>query len=104
LPLRFGTITALDDRAIQKILWETKTWEIAIALRGGDEEIEEIQGKIFNNMSKRAAKMLKEDMEYMGPVRLSDVKRSREKIVNIIRRLEETGKIVIPYSKGEIAE
>jgi flagellar motor switch protein FliG len=102
LPLTFNkTIKALDDRAIQKVLREAGTQEIAVALKGEDEATVE---KIFNNMSNRAVKMLKDDMVYMGPVRLCDVKRSQERIVNIIRRLEETGEIVIPYSKGETIE
>jgi hypothetical protein len=101
LPLKFDIMAKLDDRAIQKILREVDEQELAKALK---EKNGMIQEKIFNNMSKRAAQMLKEDMSFMGPVRIIDAKAAQEKIVNIIRRLEQTGEIVIPFSKGEIAE
>jgi flagellar motor switch protein FliG len=101
LPFKFDMFLKLDDRAIQKILREADSRDIAIALKDGNENIQE---RIFSNMSKRAARMIKEDMEYMGPVRLKDVRKSQEKIINIIRRLEEFGEIVILYSKGETTE
>jgi flagellar motor switch protein FliG len=66
--------------------------ELAKALKSVDSEV---QDKIFKNMSKRAASMLKEDMEYMGPVRLKDVEEAQQKIVSIIRHLEDTGEIVV---------
>jgi hypothetical protein len=97
IPLRFDVILTLDDRAIQKVLRETDAADIAKALKGAAEPV---QKKIFNNMSARAAQMLKEDMEYMGPVRTDDVRESREKIIAIIRRLEQTGEIILNY-KGE---
>jgi flagellar motor switch protein FliG len=97
-PLKFDIIITLHDLAIQKILREVDSYEIAKALKGENETIKE---KIFNNMSKRAAKMLKEDMECMGPIRTSDVKEAQEKILMIIRHLEEVGEIVIAYFKGE---
>ncbi|MDR1931383.1 MAG: hypothetical protein LBQ57_01035 [Spirochaetales bacterium] len=100
-PLKFDVITALDDRAIQKILREVDSRDIVTALKGENEAIQE---KIFHNMSKRAVQMVKEDMEYMGPVRITDVKKSQEKFLNIIRCLEQTGEIVIAYSKGETKE
>jgi flagellar motor switch protein FliG len=82
----------LDDRAIQKVLREVDSQELAKALKSVDTEV---QDKIFRNMSKRAAGMLKEDMEYMGPVRLKDVEEAQQKIVSIIRHLEDTGEIVV---------
>jgi flagellar motor switch protein FliG len=88
----FEDIVMLDDRAIQKVLREVDSQELAKALKSVDTEV---QDKIFRNMSKRAAGMLKEDMEYMGPVRLKDVEESQQKIVSIIRHLEDTGEIVI---------
>jgi len=88
----FEDIVMLDDRAIQKVLREVDTNELAKALRAVDSEV---QDKIFRNMSKRAATLLKEDMEYMGPLRLKDVEESQQKIVSIIRKLEEQGEIVI---------
>jgi hypothetical protein len=97
-PLRFDIITTLDDRAVQKVLRETEYREIAKALKVENEAVQE---KIFNNMSKRAAQMLKDDMEFMGPVRIKDIRESREKIIKIIRCLEHNGEITIAYSKGE---
>ena len=88
----FEDIVMLDDRAIQKVMREVDSQELAKALKSVDSEV---QDKIFKNMSKRAANMLKEDMEYMGPVRLKDVEESQQKIVSIIRHLEDTGEIVV---------
>ena len=88
-------ILMLDDRAIQKVLREVDQQELAKALKSVDTEV---QDKIFRNMSKRAASMLKEDMEFMGPVRLKDVEESQQKIVSTIRRLEDSGEIVIARS------
>jgi flagellar motor switch protein FliG len=91
----FEDIVMLDDRAIQKVLREVDSQELAKALKSVDTEV---QDKIFRNMSKRAASMLKEDMEYMGPVRLKDVEEAQQKIVSIIRHLEDTGEIVVARS------
>lgn len=88
----FEDIVLLDDRAIQKVLREVDTQELAKALKAVDAEV---QDKIFRNMSKRAATLLKEDMEYMGPIRMRDVEEAQQKIVSIIRKLEEQGEIVI---------
>jgi flagellar motor switch protein FliG len=74
---------------------EVDSQELAKALKSVDTEV---QDKIFKNMSKRAASMLKEDMEYMGPVRLKDVEEAQQKIVSIIRHLEDTGEIVVARS------
>ncbi len=91
----FEDIVLLDDRAIQKVLREVDTGELAKALRGVDAEV---QDKIFKNMSKRAAALLKEEMEYMGPIRLKDVEETQQKIVSIIRKLEDSGEIVVARS------
>ena len=91
----FEDIVILDDRAIQKVMREVDSQELAKALKSVDTEV---QDKIFKNMSKRAATMLKEDMEYMGPVRLKDVEEAQQKIVSIIRHLEDTGEIVVARS------
>ena len=88
----FEDIVMLDDRAIQKVLREVDVSEMAKALKSVDAEV---QDKIFRNMSKRAATLLKEDMEYMGPIRMKDVEESQQKIVSIIRKLEEQGEIVV---------
>jgi len=100
-PTKFDIILNLDDRAIQKVFREVDSQELAKALKG---EREEIREKVFRNMSLRAAQMLKEDIEFMGPIRTSYVKESQEKIVQIIHRLEQTGEIVVPLSKGETVE
>ncbi len=91
----FEDIVMLDDRAIQKVMREVDSQELAKALKSVDTEV---QDKIFRNMSKRAAGMLKEDMEYMGPIRLKDVEEAQQKIVSIIRHLEDTGEIVVARS------
>lgn len=88
----FEDIVQLDDRAVQLILREVETHDLALALKGAGEEV---MSKIERNISKRAAQMLKEDIEYMGPVRLRDVEEAQQKIVAIIRRLEEQGQIII---------
>ncbi len=88
----FEDIVLLEDRAIQRVLREVDNQDLAKALKQVDPDVQE---KIFRNMSKRAATLLKEDMEYMGPVRLKDVEEAQQKIVNIIRKLEEQGEIVV---------
>lgn len=88
----FEDIVLLDDRAIQRVLREVDNQELAKALKSVDQDV---QDKIYRNMSKRAASLLREDMEFMGPVRLKDVEDCQQKIVNIIRKLEEAGEIVV---------
>jgi flagellar motor switch protein FliG len=100
LPLEFSdVIIQLDNMAVQKVLREIDSWEVARSLKDQGEAVKE---KIFANVSKRAAQMLKEDLEYMGPVGKTDVKEAQEKILSIICHLESTGEIVIPQHKGEI--
>jgi hypothetical protein len=100
LPLKFDILLTLDNLSIQRVLREVDSQEIAKALKGDNELIAE---RIFTNMSKRAAQMLKEDMEYMGPIRTRDINNAQEKIVDIICRLRQSGETVITY-KGEITE
>ena len=88
----FEDIITLDDVSIQRILREIDAKELAMALKGCSEEV---ANAIFRNQSKRAAAALKEDMEFLGPVRLMDVEKAQQKIVGIIRRLDEAGEIVI---------
>jgi len=88
----FEDIVLLDNQAIQKVLREVDTNDLAKALRGVEAEV---QDKIFRNMSKRAAALLKEEMEYMGPIRIKDVEEVQQKIVASIRKLEEQGEIVV---------
>jgi flagellar motor switch protein FliG len=103
-PLNFlDVIAKLDDRAIQRVLREMDSREIARALKDQDATAT-VQEKIFSNMSKRASQMLKEDMEFMGQLRTRDVKDSQEKILNVIRHLEQTGEVIIPDLIGGAAE
>ncbi len=88
----FEDIVLLDDRAIQRVIRDVDKDELAKALRGVDSEVQE---KIFKNMSKRAALTLKEQMEYLGPVRLSDVEEAQQGVVGRIRKLEDDGEIVV---------
>lgn len=88
----FEDIVTLDDVSIQRILREIDAKELAMALKGCSEEV---ANAIYRNQSKRAAAALKEDMEFLGPVRLMDVEKAQQKIVGIIRRLDEAGEIVI---------
>ncbi len=88
----FEDIIKLDDRSLQRVLREVEMKELSLALKGATEEL---RAKFFKNMSKRASEMLKEDMDYMGPVRVKDVEESQQKVVNVIRALEDVGEIVI---------
>jgi flagellar motor switch protein FliG len=88
----FEDIVTLDDRSIQRVLREVDSRELALALKAASEEVAE---RIYKNMSKRAAEMMREDIEYMGPVRLRDVEEAQQKIVSIIRKLEEAGEIIV---------
>lgn len=81
----FEDIAGLTDSAVQRILRETDTKVLAVALKSANEEV---QAKIFGNISKRAAKMIRDDMEYMGPLRTKDTMEAKQKIVDIIMRLE----------------
>ncbi len=94
----FEDILALDDRSIQRVLREVDNNDLGIALKGSGEEVQNV---IFNNLSKRLATMIKEEMEYMGPLRLKDVEEAQQKIVNIIRKLEDSGEIVISRGGGD---
>ena len=94
----FEDILLLDDRAIQRVLRDVDNNDLAIALKSANEQV---QSAIFNNMSKRLAVMIKEDMEFMGPVRMKDVEEAQQKIVNIIRKLEDAGEIVISRGGGD---
>lgn len=94
----FEDIIMLDDRAIQQVLKEVEAKELSLALKGVGEAV---QVRIFKNMSERAATMMKEEMEFMGPVRLRAVEESQQRIVNIIRKLEEAGEIIVARGGGE---
>ncbi len=94
----FEDILLLDDRAIQRVLREVENSDLALALKGANEEV---QAAIFKNLSKRLAAMIKEDMDFMGPVRMKDVEEAQQKVVNIIRKLEDSAEIVISRGGGD---
>ncbi len=94
----FEDILLLDDRAIQRVLRDVDNSDLSMALKGANEQV---QAAIFKNMSSRLASMIKEDMEFMGPVRMKDVEESQQKIVNIIRKLEDSAEIVISRGGGD---
>jgi len=93
----FEDILLVNDKGIQGVLKEIETDELALALRTASDELKD---KVFRNMSERAVQLLKEDMEYMGPVRLSDVEAAQQKIVDVVRRLEDAGEIIISGRGG----
>ncbi|MDE6903429.1 MAG: flagellar motor switch protein FliG [Lachnospiraceae bacterium] len=94
----FEDILLLDDRAIQRVLRDVDNNDLSIALKGSNEEV---QNAIFKNLSKRLAAMIKEDMEFMGPVRMKDVEEAQQKIVGVIRKLEDSAEIVISRGGGD---
>ena len=94
----FEDILLLDDRSIQRVLREVDNQDLEYALKGTNEDV---QNAIFKNLSSRLASMIKEDMEYMGPIRMKDVEEAQQKIVGIIRRLEDSGEIIISRGGGD---
>ncbi|HYD01774.1 MAG TPA: flagellar motor switch protein FliG [Phycisphaerales bacterium] len=93
----FEDIKLVDDKGIQMILKEVDNDELALGLKTASDDL---KNKIFKNMSERAATLIKEDMQFMGPVRVSDVEASQQKIVDIVRRLEDSGEIIIAGRGG----
>ena len=94
----FEDILLLDDRAIQRVLRDVENADLELALKNTTEEVQNV---ILNNLSSRLASMIKEDIEYMGPVRMKDVEDAQQKIVNIIRKLEDSAEIVISRGGGD---
>ncbi|MDX8362255.1 MULTISPECIES: flagellar motor switch protein FliG [Bacillaceae] len=94
----FEDIVTLDNRAIQRVIREVQNDDLILALKVSSEEVKDV---VFRNMSKRMVESFKEDMEYMGPVRLRDVEEAQTKIVEVIRRLEETGEIIVARGGGD---
>lgn len=94
----FEDILKVDDRGIQKVLKEVDQQELALALKTASPELRE---KIFRNMSERASQLIREEMDFMGPVRVSDVESAQQRIVDIVRRLEDAGEIIIQGRGGE---
>lgn len=95
----FEDIVSLDSRSIQRVIREIDNSQWALALKGASEEVKEV---IFTNMSKRLVEMIKEDIEFMGPVRIGDIDEAQQNIVNIIRKLEEDGEIITPRGGAEV--
>jgi flagellar motor switch protein FliG len=98
LMFTFDDLILVDNRSMQKILKEVDSKELSLALKGASEEVKE---KIFGNMSERAANMLREELEFMGPVRVKEVEEAQRRILTIVANLEESGEIVIHREGGE---
>lgn len=94
----FEDIVTLDNRSIQRVIRDVENEDLQLSLKVASEEVQEI---IFNNMSQRMADTFRDEMEFMGPVRLRDVEESQTRIVSTIRRLEEAGEIVIARGGGD---
>ncbi|MFO0839163.1 MAG: flagellar motor switch protein FliG [Phycisphaerae bacterium] len=94
----FEDIMRVDDRGIQAVLKEVENEQLALALKSASEELKD---KILKNMSERAAQLIREEMEFMGPVRVADVEQAQQKIVDIVRRLEDAGEIIISGKGSE---
>lgn len=94
----FEDILLVDEKGIQAVLKEIDNDELALALKTASDELSE---KIFSNMSERAVDLIKEEMEFMGPVRVADVEAAQQRIVDVVRRLEDAGEIIISGRGGE---
>lgn len=94
----FEDVVALDNRSIQRVVRDVNNDDLQLALKVASDQVKEV---VFQNMSQRMAETFQEEMEFMGPVRLRDVEEAQSRIVGIIRRLEETGEIVIARGGGD---
>ncbi|MCH7700997.1 MAG: flagellar motor switch protein FliG [Planctomycetes bacterium] len=94
----FEDIMLVNDKGIQAVLKEVDNSDLSLALKTASEEVKQ---KVFSNMSERASDLIKEDMEYMGPVRVSDVEGAQQKVVDVVRRLEDSGDLIISGRGGE---
>jgi flagellar motor switch protein FliG len=94
----FEDLVEVDDRSMQTLLREVPSQTVALALKGADDAVKD---KVFRNMSKRAAEMLKEDLEVMGPVRLSEVEAAQKEILGVARRMAEAGDLVLTGKGGD---
>ncbi|MEK3989569.1 MULTISPECIES: flagellar motor switch protein FliG [Robertmurraya] len=94
----FEDIVTLDSRAIQRIIRDCDNEDLKLSLKVSSDEVKDI---VFGNMSKRMVESFKDEMEFMGPVRLRDVEEAQSRIVAIIRRLEEAGEIVVARGGGD---
>jgi flagellar motor switch protein FliG len=94
----FEDVFSLDDRSVQSVMREVSNDTLTLAMKTSPDEVKD---KIFKNISSRAAEMIKEDLEVMGPVRLSDVEKAQSEIIKIVRKMEEEGKIVLAGRGGD---
>ncbi|WP_158737690.1 flagellar motor switch protein FliG [Alteribacillus sp. YIM 98480] len=94
----FEDIVTLDNRSIQRVIRDVENEDLQLSMKVASEEVKEL---VFNNMSQRMAETFREEMEFMGPVRLRDVEESQTRIVSVIRKLEESGEIVIARGGGD---
>ena len=94
----FEDVIRVNDKGIQSVLKEVDNNQLALALKTASEELKQ---KIFRNMSERAAQLIREEMEFMGPVRVSDVESAQQKFVDIVRRLEDAGELIVSGRGGE---
>ncbi|HOV73328.1 MAG TPA: flagellar motor switch protein FliG [Candidatus Hydrogenedentes bacterium] len=97
LMFTFDDLVYVEDGGIQKALREIETKDLAMALKSASEEVKE---KVFRNMSERAREMILEEIEFMGPVRLKQVEEAQQKIVSVVRRLEDAGELVVQGRGG----
>jgi flagellar motor switch protein FliG len=97
----FDDLIRVDDRGIQRVLKEVDQKELAMAMKAVDQQVTE---KLFANMSERARELLKEEIGYLGPVKLRDVEAAQQKLIAIVRRLDEAGEIIVQGRGGGGAE
>ncbi len=95
----FEDVSALDDRAVRELLKEISNEDLTMALRGASDDLKD---RFYKNMSERAATMIREDLEIMGPTRLADVEGAQQNIVKVVRRLEAEGRIAIGRGGGDV--
>jgi flagellar motor switch protein FliG len=95
----FEDLLKVDDRGMREILKQVETSQLSVALKTASEEMRE---KIFGNLSSRAGEMLREDMEVMGPVKLSEVEAAQQNMIRVARELEAEGKIVLAKGKEDV--
>jgi flagellar motor switch protein FliG len=101
LMFTFEDVIHVDDAGIQKALRDIESKDLALALKGSNDDL---KAKIFRNMSTRAAEMIKEEIEFMGPVRMKNVEEAQQKIVAVLRRLEESGELIVSGRGGGDAD
>jgi flagellar motor switch protein FliG len=94
----FEDLALVDDRGFQKLLRKVETAELAVALKAASDEVKD---KVFGNMSARAGEMLREEIEDMGPVRMTEVTDAQQKIISIVQDMERKGELIISGRRGD---